>query len=947
MSDIRPIRLDELNEVTIPSDEMIMLIDPMTGNDLGKVSLETLDDYFVNIKGYVNGVAVDGTQVPTVNGIAQIELQSRFDAKADQSYVDSNLSTKVDNSTFTSAINNLQSTKADANTVNQALSLKADTSYVNQQLNLKVNRADYNTDQQAIQQQINAKANTTDVNNGLNNKVDKVVGYGLSQENYTTNEKGKLASIPADAEYNAIMSISQDGTILTPDGSRNVNIDLSAKANAADVSAALDDKVDKVEGYDLSENNYTTAEKDKLASIQAQSERNAIVGIIINSQELTIGEDRIARGSVSGGGGDTGNVPDPAGSPNKVLRTNPTADGFGWGNNITDIISVSDTLPTGSFNNGDLTYLTTDNRLYRNDGTNWIDYADPVDNMIYRSSSNIPYALKSGTLVAFVQESAGIVDFDTPGSVQGTLGYAYGGTGATSYTTGSIIKAGATGFTDAVAGTDYAAPPPSGMGYSSNDYTTTEKNKLAGVDTGAQVNVIENVALNNANLTISNKRVNIDLSGYPTNSVVNAALALKVDKVAGKGLSTNDYTDEEKTKLSQLYPVNLSPDSDVILDNGQLGRDSDGSVKMGDGITAWADLPNITGSQFPALSMLIMPCALNGADALGWTLQGGQVTNAMSPQLYQRILAEYNAGTTLDDSVVVSNVENTNVTVIIPCRRSASSGLKIVDIADRAAVDGLYAQTGSAFYIILDQANAVFYLPRFNDGATFTGDITQVGVYGKDQIVNFPGSFPYSPASQTGPVTGPFIKNADGPPSGDWSPVNLNGKSIDFNPNIVVNTGDRVQGRNVKLFVYFRTGDRVVNAQDIDMGGIQAALNLKANTDLSNVSSPHIIETWHSEDGLSWYRIYSDGWIEQGGLINTTGLDTPFNFLIPFTSAESIQLYLSPTDGTTASVKVIAAYVLPDRLPTTTNVIVRYAGISNTGSAYVVGSLFYWEAKGY
>ena len=27
----------------------------------------------------------------------------------------------------------------------------------------------------------------------------------------------------------------------------------------------------------------------------------------------------------------------------------------------------------------------------------------------------------------------------------------------------------------------------------------------------------------------------------------------------------------------------------------------------------------------------------------------------------------------------------------------------------------------------------------------------------------------------------------------------------------------------------------------------------------------HIVATWQSEDGLSWYRKYSDGWIEQGG----------------------------------------------------------------------------------
>ena len=58
-----------------------------------------------------------------------------------------------------------------------------------------------------------------------------------------------------------------------------------------------------------------------------------------------------------------------------------------------------------------------------------------------------------------------------------------------------------------------------GKGLSSNDYTTTEKNKLAGVAAGAQVNVIESVKVNNTALSVSNKAVNIDLSG-------------KIDKVA-------------------------------------------------------------------------------------------------------------------------------------------------------------------------------------------------------------------------------------------------------------------------------------------------------------------------------------------------------------------------------------------------------------------------------
>lgn len=66
--------------------------------------------------------------------------------------------------------------------------------------------------------------------------------------------------------------------------------------------------------------------------------------------------------------------------------------------------------------------------------------------------------------------------------------------------------------------------------------TLTLVEKLNGVAAGAQVNIIEGVQIDGSDLPITNKKVNIVLSG-------------KVDKVAGKGLSTNDYSNSEKLKL--------------------------------------------------------------------------------------------------------------------------------------------------------------------------------------------------------------------------------------------------------------------------------------------------------------------------------------------------------------------------------------------------------------
>ena len=48
-----------------------------------------------------------------------------------------------------------------------------------------------------------------------------------------------------------------------------------------------------------------------------------------------------------------------------------------------------------------------------------------------------------------------------------------------------------------------------GKGLSTNDYTTADQTKLSGIESGAEVNAIENIAVNGATQAITNKLVNI------------------------------------------------------------------------------------------------------------------------------------------------------------------------------------------------------------------------------------------------------------------------------------------------------------------------------------------------------------------------------------------------------------------------------------------------------
>ncbi len=120
----------------------------------------------------------------------------------------------------------------------------------------------------ATQAALNTKANASDVTTSLATKVDKVTDKGLSTNDYTTAEKTKLAAITGtntgDQDLSSYVTITQ---LATKANASDVTTSLTAKANASDLTTSLATKVDKVTGKELSTNDFTTAEKTKLAAI--------------------------------------------------------------------------------------------------------------------------------------------------------------------------------------------------------------------------------------------------------------------------------------------------------------------------------------------------------------------------------------------------------------------------------------------------------------------------------------------------------------------------------------------------------------------------------------------------------------------------------------------------------------------------------------------------------
>lgn len=95
-------------------------------------------------------------------------------------------------------------------------------------------------------------------------------------------------------------------------------------------------------------------------------------------------------------------------------------------------------------------------------------------------------------------------------------------------------------------------------------YTTEEKSKLSGIESGAQANVIEGIKVNNEPLTPTEKVVNIDLTPYALNSVMKTyAKSLVVSMDSSTYVISFTLKDSEGNTLSS-QSVDLPMESVVV-----------------------------------------------------------------------------------------------------------------------------------------------------------------------------------------------------------------------------------------------------------------------------------------------------------------------------------------------------------------------------------------------
>ena len=239
-----------------------------------------------------------------------------------------------------------------------------------------------------------------------------------------------------------------------------------------------------------------------------------------------------------------------------------------------------------------------------------------------------------------------------------------------------------------------------------------------------------------------------------------------------------------------------------------------------------------------------------------------------------------------------------------------------------------YGQCGR--FVIANDYVRIPKITRFI-GATIT--LSEIGKNYAESLPNITGDFmPHNDSSfcafNSGSIeTGVFKTNNYGTKGGNIQ--NTGGSYqqwiLSFDASRSSSTyqdGAKVQPDHIKYPYYMVISTEGQTASvEIDINKVYEDLELKANSDLSNISSniDYVVESYIN--GSEWYRVYKSGWVEQGGFISGSGTIT---LLKPFANAKYVIVSQATSRSSTSYGSDIATY--SDAKTTTSVALRRSAG---------------------
>ena len=175
-----------------------------------------------------------------------------------------------------------------------------------------------------------------------------------------------------------------------------------------------------------------------------------------------------------------------------------------------------------------------------------------------------------------------------------------------------------------------------------------------------------------------------------------------------------------------------------------------------------------------------------------------------------------------------------------------------------------YTDYGVCGKFVYDSTNNTVRLPNITGIIEGTTDVSALGDLVEAGLPNITGTVTL--VNGGGAASGAFTYGSWGNHINAQVVGGNNGFSFDASDSSsIYGNSSTVQPQSIKILYYIVIASSTKTDIQVDIDEIATDLNGKADVDLSNVPTSKGILTESYINGTSWYRVYSDGWCEQGG----------------------------------------------------------------------------------
>ncbi len=277
-----------------------------------------------------------------------------------------------------------------------------------------------------------------------------------------------------------------------------------------------------------------------------------------------------------------------------------------------------------------------------------------------------------------------------------------------------------------------------------------------------------------------------------------------------------------------------------------------------------------------------------------WVFAGSAIDNSTSFNTAgQDLKLGWNfANGSMDISECSVKINGEYVYSPITCILTNQNGHKYYNIANKSYIDNIYNSSDSAWYYGVDLSEERIFLPRDNYLTKYIKDGEQP-VIGNGHVLGltdgveeltlwngYQGTINYGGLGISTNYTGVSLPSAGGVSN------YLTGISVGVSENALYSglVADITNSSN-GLYIYMVVGNTstwtgmtdVVNQGMTLLDQLNTGIMTRVNVDGSNAQFPYVTEVYRN--GTSWYRVYSDGWCEQGGVVSATTSQTTITLL--------------------------------------------------------------------